>query len=112
MTIILDPETGEKYTKHCHKLVLAARSPVFKAMFFGGIRNKESEIFLNENIRDKRVLDQFVTFIYTNQVPLEKDAEETVIPLLTVCQLLLTNANRLLMNMELFLSKKHVERLR
>ncbi|KAL0477547.1 BTB/POZ domain-containing protein [Acrasis kona] len=84
LSIIIDPETGEKYSKYCHKLVLAARSPVFKAMFYGGIRNKESEFILNENIRDKRVLDQFVTFIYTNRVPLEKDAEETVIPLLAL----------------------------
>jgi small GTP-binding protein len=84
LSIIVDPETGEKYSKYCHRLVLAARSPVFKAMFYGGIRNNEPEIFLNENIRDKRVIDQFVTFIYTNQIPLEKDAEETVIPLLTL----------------------------
>jgi len=84
LSIIVDPETGEKYSKYCHKLVLAARSPVFKAMFYGGIRDKESEFIVNENIRDKRVLDQFVTFIYTNRVPLEKDAEETVIPLLAL----------------------------
>jgi hypothetical protein len=61
-----------KSSFHCHKLVLASRSDVFKAMFSHG-NFKESvggEIILEE---DPANVEQFLKFLYTDEVKLDEN---------------------------------------
>ncbi|GJN25440.1 hypothetical protein PR202_gb13267 [Eleusine coracana subsp. coracana] len=58
---------------HAHKLVLAARSPVFRAMFFGDSRHSDRQRFEVDDMRAS-VFGVMLRFIYTDEIEmLEKE---------------------------------------
>ncbi|CAN6200830.1 unnamed protein product [Urochloa humidicola] len=64
--------SGEFFS--AHKLVLAARSPVFMAEFFGGMEERSSKSVEIEDM-EAAVFKAMLHFIYTDMVP-ELDGEE------------------------------------
>eukprot|EP01083_Nonionella_stella_P102428 291379_1 len=69
-------EVGEERTEFvAHRLVLAARSPVFKAMFFGGMR--ESQLSETVGIDDvsPAAFEFILKYIYTGNVKEPSDAD-------------------------------------
>ncbi|XP_057375527.1 kelch-like ECH-associated protein 1 [Daphnia carinata] len=63
---------------HAHKIVLAAASPYFKAMFTSGLREKEDSLVKLQGVCPT-VMSKLLSFIYTGEI---------VINQLVVCQLL------------------------
>ena len=59
-------ESKEKYF-YAHKFVLAASSPVFYAMFYGDLAEKNSVIHLPDT--DEESLEAFLRFLYTEENP-------------------------------------------
>ncbi|KAH7429968.1 hypothetical protein KP509_09G076000 [Ceratopteris richardii] len=57
---------GESFA--AHKLVLAARSPVFKAQFFGAMREKDSEVIHVKDI-EPPVFKAMLYFMYRDALP-------------------------------------------
>ncbi|XP_053395927.1 uncharacterized protein LOC123547760 [Mercenaria mercenaria] len=68
---------GENERIHAHKIVLAARSPVFQAMFFGPCANEKDEVQL-ENAEAK-ILDLFLRYIYSDTVTLSEENASSVL---------------------------------
>eukprot|EP01083_Nonionella_stella_P190952 707115_1 len=68
-------EVGEEQTELvAHRLVLAARSPVFKAMFFGGMRESQlSETVVIDDV-SPAAFEFILRYIYTGNV---KDPSDT-----------------------------------
>nr|GMD17648.1 BTB/POZ and MATH domain-containing protein 4-like [Ipomoea batatas] len=61
---------GEKF--HAHKLVLAARSPIFRSEFFDGLDSDEQEIVITN--MESKVFKAMLHFVYTDSL-LEDDLE-------------------------------------
>ena len=60
-------EEGKKFP--CHKVILAAQSPVMRAMMTSDMKEKkESKVTMKHS---EEVVDQFVEYFYTKQVPQE-----------------------------------------
>ncbi|KXG24755.1 BTB/POZ and MATH domain-containing protein 1-like isoform X1 [Sorghum bicolor] len=66
---------GETFT--AHKLVLAMRSPVFKAEFYGPMRERSTQIVTIEDIQPA-VFRVLLQFIYTDSLPDMEDLVEDV----------------------------------
>ncbi|CAA6653783.1 unnamed protein product [Spirodela intermedia] len=66
---------GEKF--HAHKLVLAARSPIFRSEFFDSPGDDESEVVISD--LDPKVFKAMLHFIYTDTL-LEEDLASSNIP--------------------------------
>ncbi|KAG0515544.1 hypothetical protein BDA96_10G287900 [Sorghum bicolor] len=64
VTFVLD--TGERFL--AHKIILAARSPVFMAEFFGGMNEKSSQSVRIEDM-EAAVFKVMLRFIYTDTAP-------------------------------------------
>ncbi|XP_053391415.1 uncharacterized protein LOC128554193 [Mercenaria mercenaria] len=62
---------------HAHKIVLAARSPVFQAMFFGPCANGKDEVQLDN--AEAKVLDLFLRYIYSDTVTLAEENASSVL---------------------------------
>ncbi|XP_053392572.1 BTB/POZ domain-containing protein 3-like [Mercenaria mercenaria] len=56
---------------YAHKTILAARSPVFQAMFFGTFTESKEEVPLKD--AEKGIFDLFLRYIYSDAVTLEGD---------------------------------------
>ena len=60
-------EEGKEFP--CHKVILAAQSPVMRAMMTSDMKEKkESKVTMKHS---EEVVDQFVEYFYTKQVPQE-----------------------------------------
>ena len=59
-------------TFHCHELILAARSPVFRAMFQADMAERRTKRVEVQGLRPE-VVAEMLTFIYTGHVDLDKD---------------------------------------
>ncbi|XP_066352870.1 BTB/POZ and MATH domain-containing protein 1-like isoform X2 [Miscanthus floridulus] len=66
---------GETFT--AHKLVLAMRSPVFKAEFYGPMRERSTQLVTIEDMQPA-VFRVLLQFIYTDSLPDMKDLVEDV----------------------------------
>ncbi|XP_032829812.1 kelch-like protein 25 isoform X2 [Petromyzon marinus] len=76
---------GGVHELSCHRLVLAACSPYFAAMFSGGLReSRQAHVDLGDSV-DPQVLEQLVGFAYTGRVEL---AEESAAQLLSAADML------------------------
>jgi speckle-type POZ protein len=64
-------ESGERFL--AHKIILAARSPVFMVEFFGGMNERSSQSVRIEGM-DADVFKAMLHFIYTDRAP-ELDGE-------------------------------------
>lgn len=64
---------------YAHKIVLAARSPVFQEMFFGVWTQSSDDVELKE--ADKKTFDLFLRYVYTDTVPdmLDKDTASALL---------------------------------
>ncbi|XP_053395926.1 BTB/POZ domain-containing protein 1-like [Mercenaria mercenaria] len=62
---------------HAHKIVLAARSPVFQAMFFGPCASGKDEIDL-DNVQAE-IMDLLLSYIYSDTVTLSEDNAPSVL---------------------------------
>ncbi|XP_053391417.1 BTB/POZ domain-containing protein 2-like [Mercenaria mercenaria] len=62
---------------HAHKIVLAARSPVFQAMFFGACTNGKDEVQLDNT--ESKILDLFLRYIYSDTVALTEENASAVL---------------------------------
>lgn len=60
--------SGEKF--HAHKLVLAARSPVFKANFFDSAEEDSTEVVIED--MDPKVFKAMLHFVYRDTLPDEE----------------------------------------
>ncbi|TVU45112.1 hypothetical protein EJB05_04585, partial [Eragrostis curvula] len=65
----------EGCTFHAHRLVLAMRSPVFRAKFFGDSRDSEQDVFAVADM-SAPVFRVMLRFIYTDEVDLEMEGSE------------------------------------
>ena len=65
----VDIVSGDR-TFHCHELILAARSPVFRAMFQVDMAERRSKRVEIQGLSSE-VVANMLTFIYTGQVELE-----------------------------------------
>ncbi|KAL0478605.1 kelch-like protein [Acrasis kona] len=64
--VVIRTEDGmDEYKLPCHRVVLAARSPVLKSMLYPNDGNKDFEVVL-EGVYNKNVLEQFVKYLYTD----------------------------------------------
>ncbi|XP_045194653.2 BTB/POZ domain-containing protein 6-like [Mercenaria mercenaria] len=61
----------EEKTIQAHKIVLAARSPVFQAMFFGPCADRTNEVTLKDT--KKNIMLLFLRYIYSDTVSLTKE---------------------------------------
>ncbi|XP_060560405.1 BTB/POZ domain-containing protein 6-B-like isoform X2 [Ruditapes philippinarum] len=68
---------NEQERIHTHKLVLAARSPVFQAMFFGPCSYDYEDIVLDNT--GAETFDIFLRFLYTDNVNLTQDIAVSVL---------------------------------
>ncbi|XP_060575293.1 BTB/POZ domain-containing protein 3-like [Ruditapes philippinarum] len=75
-----DHDEGE--TIHAHKIVLAARSPVFQQMFFGAFKQNKEEIDA-----EKRVFDLLLRYIYSDTVTLHEDTASDLLQLAHMYQI-------------------------
>jgi len=66
--------SGESFA--AHKVILAARSPVFKAEFFGGMEERSSDSVEIKDM-DAAVFRSMLHFIYTDMAP-ELEAAATM----------------------------------
>lgn len=82
--------SGESFA--AHKGILAARSPVFKAKFFGSMAETSSESLEIKDM-EAAVFRSMLHFIYTDTVP-ELDSEEELEAAATMAQHLLAAADR------------------
>ncbi|XP_062608128.1 BTB/POZ domain-containing protein 6-B-like [Saccostrea cucullata] len=71
----------EKSVLRAHKLILAIRSPVFKAMFYGTLQEVGQDVNIEDISYD--IFKTLLRFIYTDKIKLEGD---TVIPTLHAAQ--------------------------
>lgn len=62
----------------CHKLILSAASPVFEAMFYGPMSEKQCVEILDISPETFRLM---IEYIYTNEINFEKESMENVIEL-------------------------------
>ncbi|KAJ4801155.1 BTB/POZ/MATH-domain protein [Rhynchospora pubera] len=79
---------GETFA--AHKLVLSARSPVFKAELFGGMAESKMESIQIKDIKPA-IFKAMLHFIYSDSLP---DMSDDDIPIVTQVQLLLKAADR------------------
>ena len=70
----VDIVSGDR-TFHCHELILAARSPVFRAMFQADMTERRTKRVEVQGLRPEVVADM-LTFIYTGHTDLDKDDTE------------------------------------
>jgi len=82
--------SGESFA--AHKVILAARSPVFKAKFFGGLEETSSESVVIEDM-EPVVFRSMLHFIYTDMAP-ELDGDEDPQAAAIMAQHLLAAADR------------------
>ncbi|KQK17057.1 BTB/POZ and MATH domain-containing protein 2 [Brachypodium distachyon] len=84
--------SGESFA--AHKNILAARSPVFMAEFFGHMKEKSSRRVEIENM-EAPVFKALLHFIYTDKVPEELDQQKPdIVGACTMAQHLLAAADR------------------
>ncbi|KAL6874008.1 hypothetical protein ACP4OV_014090 [Aristida adscensionis] len=83
--------SGESFA--AHKLVLAARSPVFMAEFFGGMEERSSKC-VEIGDMDAGVFKAMLGFIYTDTVPELEEEEEPDQGAVAMAQHLLAAADR------------------
>ncbi|XP_055838348.1 uncharacterized protein LOC129906564 [Episyrphus balteatus] len=62
----------------CHKLVLSAASPVFDAMFFGSMREKDAIEICDMN---PKIFQKLIFYVYTARLDLDSDSIEDVLEL-------------------------------
>ncbi|CAN6374181.1 unnamed protein product [Urochloa humidicola] len=86
--------SGESFA--AHKVILAARSPVFKAQFFGGMQETSSESLVIEDM-EAAVFKSMLHFIYTDMAP-ELDGDLEPQATLIMAQHLLAAADRYELN--------------
>ncbi|KAG2598354.1 BTB/POZ and MATH domain-containing protein 1-like isoform X2 [Panicum virgatum] len=96
---LLESQDGADITFHvsgesfaAHKVILAARSPVFKAKFFGGMEETSSESVVIEDM-EAAVFKSMLHFIYTDMAP-ELDGDLEPQAAATKAQHLLAAADR------------------
>jgi speckle-type POZ protein len=82
--------SGESFA--AHKALLAARSPVFKAKFFGGMEETSSDSVVIEDM-EPVVFKSMLHFIYTDMAP-ELDGDQEPQAAATMAQHLLAAADR------------------
>ena len=70
----VDIISGDR-TFHCHELILAARSPVFRAMFQADMTERKNRRVEIQGLRPE-VVAKMLTFIYTGQVDLEDGVDD------------------------------------
>ena len=75
-----------KETFHAHKLILAARSPVFAAMFEHEMLEK-AEGFVDIVDTDENVFKEMLTYIYTEEIPNLKHSVLDLLPVADKYQL-------------------------
>lgn len=63
-------------TFSAHRLVLSARSPVFKAELFGPMKESTTTNAIRIEDMEPEVFDALLTFIYTDTLPAMKEGEE------------------------------------
>nr|CAB3462122.1 unnamed protein product [Digitaria exilis] len=83
--------TGESFA--AHKNILAARSPVFKAGFFGEMEEKTSQCVEIQDM-EAQVFKAMLRFIYTDMVPDEFDNQPEAVAGTVMAQHLLVAADR------------------
>ncbi|TVU31089.1 hypothetical protein EJB05_22758, partial [Eragrostis curvula] len=66
-------------TFSAHRLVLAARSPVFKAELYGIMKESASTDIIPIDDMEAEVFSALLTFIYTDELPVMEEQEECVI---------------------------------
>ncbi|CAN6173183.1 unnamed protein product [Urochloa humidicola] len=81
---------GESFA--AHKLILAARSSVFKAQFFGQMKEKDSQ-HIEVKDMEPAVFKAMLHFVYTDMVP-ELDGQAPATAAATMAQHLLAAADR------------------
>jgi len=86
--VTFELESGERFL--AHKIILAARSPVFMAEFFGGMNERSSQSVRIEGM-DADVFKVMLHFIYTDRAP-ELDEEPEMV--MAMAQHLLAAADR------------------
>jgi speckle-type POZ protein len=64
-------------TFSAHRLVLSARSPVFKAELYGSMKESTTSSVIRINDMETEVFDALLTFIYTDTLPEMKEQEES-----------------------------------
>ncbi|OEL32025.1 BTB/POZ and MATH domain-containing protein 2 [Dichanthelium oligosanthes] len=64
-------------TFSAHRLVLSARSPVFKAELYGPMRESTTSNVIRINDMEAEVFDALLTFMYTDTLPEMKGQEES-----------------------------------
>ncbi|XP_060560396.1 BTB/POZ domain-containing protein 1-like [Ruditapes philippinarum] len=68
---------GDYERIHAHKIVLAARSPVFQAMFFGQCTEEKEDILLDSI--EAETFDLFLRYTYMDKVTLTEDLAASVL---------------------------------
>lgn len=84
---------SEKF--HCHRVVLAAASPYFKAMFTGGLKECENKNVKLEGVSPTAV-KILIHFIYTGKM---KITENIVLVLLPAAAMFQVSISKILQNM-------------
>nr|TKV94012.1 hypothetical protein SEVIR_9G268100v2 [Setaria viridis] len=64
-------------TFSAHRLVLSARSPVFKAELYGSMKESTTSSVIRIDDMKAEVFDALLTFIYTDTLPAMKEQEES-----------------------------------
>ncbi|KAK3153730.1 hypothetical protein QOZ80_2BG0180380 [Eleusine coracana subsp. coracana] len=64
-------------TFSAHRLVLAARSPVFKAELYGAMKESATSNIIPIDDMEAQVFSALLTFIYTDELPEVKEQEES-----------------------------------
>ncbi|KAL6843964.1 hypothetical protein ACP4OV_025637 [Aristida adscensionis] len=73
VTFIVD---GQSF--HCHRCVLAARSPVFEAELFGPLKRQPREHIKIDDM-EPSIFQAFLYFLYTDSLPEHCNADENVV---------------------------------
>ncbi|KAJ3685903.1 hypothetical protein LUZ61_015067 [Rhynchospora tenuis] len=89
-------EVGGK-TFGAHKLILAARSPVFEAQLFGSLNDKGTESIVVDEI-EPWVFRALLHFIYTDSLPHDINQEDCKMSSILIMQHLLVAADRYAMD--------------
>lgn len=82
---------GESFA--AHKAILASRSPVFMAEFFGHMKEKRSPRVEIKDM-DAAILGAMLRFIYTDSVPEPEDGDDGEVAAMHTAQHLLAAADR------------------